>query len=244
TGGQLPWPSGPGPPWPASPASPAPSRRDHRACRFNTIPTRLQHLPLTLVSDAGHPASETRAQPRARPAEPSSGRETSHVPPRVPHQVPARRPHAGRHPGTAGTPPTPPRRDRGAGPTPCPPAPAHPRRVTPPADTFQTTTRSRIRRHTMKAVNPALTSGFVLADDDGEPFWFLNTLTITKVGAGHSQGQLSIVDHRMPPGFAPPPHIHQQTDEALLVLHGQLQGFCGDSGWNAGPGSLVFLPRA
>jgi RNA polymerase sigma factor (sigma-70 family) len=96
----------------------------------------------------------------------------------------------------------------------------------------------------MKAVNPALTSGFVLADDDGEPFWFLNTLTITKVGAGHSQGQLSIVDHRMPPGFAPPPHIHQQTDEALLVLHGQLQGFCGDSGWNAGPGSLVFLPRA
>ena len=96
----------------------------------------------------------------------------------------------------------------------------------------------------MKAVNPALTSGFVLADDDGEPFWFLNTLTITKVGTGHSQGQLSIVDHRMPPGFAPPPHIHQQTDEALLVLDGQLQGFCGDSGWNAGPGSLVFLPRA
>ena len=82
----------------------------------------------------------------------------------------------------------------------------------------------------MKAVNPAFTSGFVLADDDGEPFWFLNTLTITKVGTGQSQGQLSIVDHRMPPGFAPPPHIHQQTDEALLVLDGQLQGFCGDSG--------------
>ena len=94
----------------------------------------------------------------------------------------------------------------------------------------------------MKAVSPSLTSGFVLADDDGEPFWFLNTLTITKVAAGHSQGQLSIVDHRMPPGFAPPPHIHQLTDEALLVLDGQLQGFCGDSGWNAGPGSLVFLP--
>ena len=87
----------------------------------------------------------------------------------------------------------------------------------------------------MKAVSPSLTSGFVLADDDGEPFWFLNTLTITKVGAGHSQGQLSIVDHRMPPGFAPPPHIHQETDEALLVLDGQFQGFCGDSGWTPGP---------
>ena len=57
----------------------------------------------------------------------------------------------------------------------------------------------------MKAVNPAFTSGFVLADDEGQPFWFLNTLTITKVGSEESQGQLSIVDHRMPAGFAPPP---------------------------------------
>jgi hypothetical protein len=54
---------------------------------------------------------------------------------------------------------------------------------------------------------------------------------------------MSIVDHRVPPGFAPPPHVHHHSDEALLVLDGQLEGFCGEHSWRAGPGSLVFMPR-
>jgi quercetin dioxygenase-like cupin family protein len=85
--------------------------------------------------------------------------------------------------------------------------------------------------------------GFVLAADEGQAFWFLNTLTINKVSSNHSQGQLSIVDHRVPAGFAPPPHIHQASDEAFLVLDGELEGFCGDQTWRAGPGSLVYLPH-
>jgi quercetin dioxygenase-like cupin family protein len=96
----------------------------------------------------------------------------------------------------------------------------------------------------MKSDNQARTGGFVRAADDGPAFWFLNTLTINKVSSNHTQGQLSIVDHRVPPGFAPPPHIHQASDETFLVLDGQFEGFCGDQTWQAGPGSLVFLPRA
>ena len=96
----------------------------------------------------------------------------------------------------------------------------------------------------MTSDNPAKTGGFVMAADEGQAFWFLGTLTINKVGSGDSQGRLSIVDHRVPPGFAPPPHIHQASDEAFLVLDGQFEGFCGDQAWRAGPGSLVFLPRA
>ncbi len=96
----------------------------------------------------------------------------------------------------------------------------------------------------MNSDNRARTDGFVLAADEGQAFWFLNTLTINKVGSDDSQGQVSIVDHRMPPGFAPPPHIHQVSDETFLVLDGQLEGFCGDQKWQAGPGSLVFMPRA
>ena len=46
--------------------------------------------------------------------------------------------------------------------------------------------------------------GFVIAADEGEAFWFLNTLTINKVGCGDTDGRLCIVDHRVPPGFAPP----------------------------------------
>ena len=96
----------------------------------------------------------------------------------------------------------------------------------------------------MKSQNHTRTSGFVLAADEGQPFWFLNTLTITKVGSDQCGGQLSILDHRVPPGFAPPPHIHHHSDEALLILDGQLDGFCGDHRWRAGPGALVFMPRA
>ena len=90
---------------------------------------------------------------------------------------------------------------------------------------------------------PNTANGFVVAPDEGKAFWFLNTLTINKVGAEDSKGRLSIVDHRVPPGFAPPPHIHEVSDEAFLVLDGELEGFCGDRGWKAGPGSLVYLPR-
>ena len=86
--------------------------------------------------------------------------------------------------------------------------------------------------------------GFVMAADDGQAFWFVNTLTINKVSSDDSQGQLSIVDHRVPAGFAPPPHIHQASDEAFLVLDGEFEGFCGDQAWRAGPGSLVYLPTA
>jgi hypothetical protein len=42
----------------------------------------------------------------------------------------------------------------------------------------------------------------------------------------------------------PPSHIQQAQDEAFLVPDGQFEGFCGDRKWRAGPGSLVFLPRA
>src|SRR5690348_17930149 len=96
----------------------------------------------------------------------------------------------------------------------------------------------------MKSQTPTSTSGFVVAADEGQPFWFLNTLTITKVGSDQCGGQLSIVDHRVPPGFAPPPHIHHHSDEALLILDGQLDGFCGAHRWRGGSGSLGFMPRA
>ena len=35
----------------------------------------------------------------------------------------------------------------------------------------------------MKSQNLTRASGFVVAADEGQPFWFLNTLTITKSAA-------------------------------------------------------------
>jgi mannose-6-phosphate isomerase-like protein (cupin superfamily) len=87
------------------------------------------------------------------------------------------------------------------------------------------------------------TRGFVVGEDEGDAFWFLNTLTLTKVGAKHTHDAVSVCDHRMPAGFAPPPHVHHGVDEIFYVIDGRLEGFCGDDRWSAGPGSLVFLPR-
>lgn len=95
----------------------------------------------------------------------------------------------------------------------------------------------------MHSDTQARTGGFVLAADEGQAFWFLNSLTINQVGSDHSQGRLSIVDHRAPARFAPPPHIHQASDQAFLGLGGQFEGG-GDQAWRAGAGSLVFLPQA
>jgi quercetin dioxygenase-like cupin family protein len=83
----------------------------------------------------------------------------------------------------------------------------------------------------------------VLTGDQGTAMWFLNTLTITKVASADTGGRLSILDHRCPAGFAPPPHIHRESDEAFYVLEGWFEGFCGEQSWKAGPDTLVFLPR-
>jgi quercetin dioxygenase-like cupin family protein len=85
-------------------------------------------------------------------------------------------------------------------------------------------------------------AGYVLGPDEGEAFHWLGSLTVNKVGATATAGGLSIVDHRVPPGYAPPAHRHAD-DEVFYILEGDFRVRCGDQSWQAGPGSLVFLPR-
>lgn len=91
---------------------------------------------------------------------------------------------------------------------------------------------------------PADPGGFVLGPDDGDPFWWLGTLSTVKVGAAATRGRLDIVEHRAPAGYAPPRHVHTDQDEVFYVVDGRLTVTCGDEQWQAGAGSLVFLPRA
>jgi quercetin dioxygenase-like cupin family protein len=85
-------------------------------------------------------------------------------------------------------------------------------------------------------------TGYVLGPDEGDAFHWLGSLTINKVGRAATAGGLSIVDHRVPPGYAPPGHQHAD-DEAFYILEGEFSLRCGAQSWQAGPGSLVFLPR-
>lgn len=91
--------------------------------------------------------------------------------------------------------------------------------------------------------SPDSTSGFVLAGDEGDPYYWLGSLSINKVMGRSTLGGLDIVDHRVPPGYAPPRHVHREQDEVFFVLAGEFTVDCGDRTWTAGPGALAFLPR-
>jgi quercetin dioxygenase-like cupin family protein len=87
------------------------------------------------------------------------------------------------------------------------------------------------------------TRGFVLGPDEGDPYHWLGTLTLTKVRGAFTTGNVDIVDHRVPPGYAPPRHLHKYADEIFFLLAGHLEVTCGDDTWQASSGSLIFLPR-
>ena len=82
-----------------------------------------------------------------------------------------------------------------------------------------------------------------LAPADGRALWFLGTLMTVKAGGKETDGSFTLIEQLLPPGFAPPPHIHHSDDEAFYVLDGCLRVSCGDQTWTSGAGSFVFLPR-
>jgi mannose-6-phosphate isomerase-like protein (cupin superfamily) len=58
-----------------------------------------------------------------------------------------------------------------------------------------------------------------------------------------SGGAVSVIDNRVPAGFAGPPlHVHD-FDEAFYVLEGELTFQVEDQIVTAGPGELAFAPR-
>jgi quercetin dioxygenase-like cupin family protein len=93
------------------------------------------------------------------------------------------------------------------------------------------------------AVGRSPGQGFVLGPDDGDAYWWLGSLTINKVTREDTADAFDIVDHRVPAGYAPPLHVHRDQDEVFYVIDGTLVVRCGDQQWQAGSGSLVFLPR-
>ena len=85
--------------------------------------------------------------------------------------------------------------------------------------------------------------GFVLGSDQGDAYHWLGTLSLTKVLGRDTGGGVDLIDHRVPPGYAPPKHVHRDADEVFYLIDGTLEVTCGDDAWHVEPGSVVFLPR-
>lgn len=84
---------------------------------------------------------------------------------------------------------------------------------------------------------------YVLAEGEGEAFWFAGALMIVKAGGEGSDGGFAFIDQRTPGDYAVPRHVHEREDEAWYVLQGEVTFFCGDEALTARPGAFVFAPR-
>ncbi len=82
----------------------------------------------------------------------------------------------------------------------------------------------------------------VLASDEGEHFHMLDNLATIKVEAG-ADGSMSAVEFVAPRGFGPPLHSHQDEDELVVVLDGEIAFRSGDQETIGTAGACAFLPR-
>jgi quercetin dioxygenase-like cupin family protein len=71
----------------------------------------------------------------------------------------------------------------------------------------------------------------------------LGSLMSLKASGEQTGGAFGLIEQVLPPGFAPPLHIHHHEDEAFYLLEGEMSFTCGDQTIRAKPGSFIFFPR-
>ena len=86
-------------------------------------------------------------------------------------------------------------------------------------------------------------AGYHLAVEEGDAYEFLNTLAIVKATGAATNNALAVIEMRLPVGFSPPPHVHNNEDEAFYLLTGQIDAHLGDQTTAARQGSFLWLPR-
>lgn len=77
----------------------------------------------------------------------------------------------------------------------------------------------------------------------GKTVWFLGTQMHLRAQGDQTNGAFGVIEQVLPPGFAPPVHVHHGEDEAFYLLEGKASFTCGDKTIDAHPGTFIFLPR-
>jgi quercetin dioxygenase-like cupin family protein len=74
--------------------------------------------------------------------------------------------------------------------------------------------------------------------------WYLgpNLFSILMDGQA-TGGAYSLLHLTSPKGAEPPPHTHSREDEVFFILRGRIRGTIGEMPFEAGPGTLIHLPR-
>jgi quercetin dioxygenase-like cupin family protein len=87
------------------------------------------------------------------------------------------------------------------------------------------------------------TQPYLLAESEGDPFWFIGSLAVHKATARNTGGSFDLVEHRLPAGFAPPRHVHRHDDEAFYIVEGDALFWYGENELRAERGGFIYLPR-
>lgn len=75
-----------------------------------------------------------------------------------------------------------------------------------------------------------------------DPIWFLGLTTWVRAAKENSDGNASIVEQKIPAGFASPWHVHHDEHEMFLVLDGELEVVVGEEKVILGKGAFGFGP--
>ncbi len=91
----------------------------------------------------------------------------------------------------------------------------------------------------MTTTIPTPTMPYVLDRDEGDHRHFFNHLATTKV----DDGPMTVVEFTAPRGFGPPLHVHDDEDEIMVVLDGEIVFRSGDTEQIGRTGATVYLPH-
>ena len=73
--------------------------------------------------------------------------------------------------------------------------------------------------------------------------WFGNTRVAIRIASADGADGISVIEHWMPWGEAPPLHVHRNEDEIFHVLAGRMLFRVGGRTFEAGPGETVLAPK-
>jgi quercetin dioxygenase-like cupin family protein len=82
-----------------------------------------------------------------------------------------------------------------------------------------------------------------VARDEGEAWWWFDSLAVIKATATDTSGQMTIIEVTYPPGAQAPLHVHHREDEGFWILEGDVTFEVGDTTIEAHAGDYVFGPR-
>jgi quercetin dioxygenase-like cupin family protein len=83
----------------------------------------------------------------------------------------------------------------------------------------------------------------ISSPDFQEAIWFLGALEQVRLSGEQTGGAFSLAENLNRRGNGSPVHVHDQEDETLFILDGEMRVCVGEDEYTAGPGTVAVLPR-